>query len=237
MGGVIRPGSDITRDIGMVTTVQDRILLDIHTQRDFFVPGGACYTDESRAAAKRVYELFDWVRREDIPVISTLLRVRPGEHVGRSPVRHCVDGTRGERKLARTVLARRVNLGLRNSIDLPAGLFDRYQQVIFEQRDTDLFTHAGAERLVSELPMATFVLCGAEITGGIAQAAIGLRWRGRAVVVAADAVVDLHDARSEMAWRRMEAKGVVFARSADIVAPRRPAVPLRVAGRSAAHRP
>ena len=203
----------------MVRTAHGQILLDVEVQADFFLPGGSCYSRQSKAAARRIRQLFRWVRRERIPVISTVLRVRPNERAPLAPVPHCVDGGHGERKLRRTVLPSRINLGLRSSTDLPSDLFDRYQQIIFEKRDPNIFLHAGAERLITELPMTTFVICGAGTAGGIAAAAIGLRFRGFGVILAADAVLDLGDPLADMARRRMDAKGVVFANTSDIVAP------------------
>lgn len=198
----------------------DRILLDIETQRDFFLPGGSCYRKNATAALKNIYRLFQWARAGRVPVLSTVLRVRRGEPGPLAPVPHCVEGTGGERKIARTVLPRRINLGLRNSTDLPGDIFDDYQQVIIEKRDTDLLAHARAERLITELPPATFVVCGAGLAVSIFQAAVGLRTRGFGVIAADDALVDLGDAFAPMARLRMEAKGVVFARTEEIVAPK-----------------
>lgn len=209
----------------------NRMLLDIETQQDFFAPGGSCYQREASEVAKRIYRLVDFARREGIPVVSTLLRVRPGERGPLASVPHCVDGTEGEKKLTRTVLARRINLGLRNTTDLPEDIFGTYQQIIFEKRDTDLFAHARAERLITELPPTTFVAFGAGLARSIAQAAIGLRSRGFGVIVAADAVLDLDDPMTEMATRRMDAKGVVFATTEEILRTpklRRRYVPMRL---------
>jgi len=197
----------------------DRILLDIETQRDLFLPGGSCYAKEAAPALRNIYRLFQWVRANRIPVLSTVLRVRRQERGPLAAVPHCVEGTDGERKIARTILPRRVNLGLRNSTDLPGDIFRRYQQVIFEKRDTDLLAHARAERLITELPPATFVVCGAGVAKGIFQAAVGLRTRGFGVI-AADALAGLGDDFAPMARLRMEAKGVVFATTEEIVAPR-----------------
>jgi isochorismate hydrolase len=118
-----------------------------------------------------------------------------------------------------TILSARVNLGLRNTTDLPSSLFEDYQQVIFEKRHTDIFLHARAERLITELPNATFILCGAGLAQGIVQAAVGLRNRGLGVILAEDAVLDLNDPMAEMSRRRMEAKGVIFAPTQKIILP------------------
>ena len=142
------------------------------------------------------------------------------------PTPHCVDGTDGEKKMTRTAMTRRMNLGLLNTTDLPPNLFESYQQVIFEQRETDIFIHARAERLLTEIGNATFIICGAGLTQGIVQAAVGLRTRGFGVIIASDAVLDFGEPLVDMANLRMQAKGAIYAPTSEIVAPlprRRPA--------------
>ena len=197
-----------------------RILLDIETQADFFLPGGSCYADEAAAAARNIYRLFDWARASGIAVISTVLRVRKRDVGPLAGVPHCVEGTEGEQKLPGTILPRHVDLGLQNTTDLPRRLLREYQQVIFEKRVPDSFAHPRLERLITELPPTTFVICGAGVARSIACSAIGLRSRQFGVILASDAVLDLGDELAKMACLRMQAKGVIFAPTREIVAPR-----------------
>ncbi len=208
----------------------ERILLDVEAQRDFFTPSGSCYTPRAERAAQRIQRLFAWAKDERIPVLSTMLRVRP-DRTGPLAVPACIEGTRGERRLPRTLLRRRVNFGLRNVTDLPPQALRQYGQVLFEQRVTDPFAHSRFERLISEIGPTTFVVCGAGLAHGLFQAAVGLRARGFGVVLASDAVVALPGENAEMAVLCMEAKGVVFAPTRLIVIParRRAVVPFRTA--------
>jgi nicotinamidase-related amidase len=176
-------------------------------QRDIFVPGGSLYRPEHRKAAANIYRLFDWAKAGGVPVISSVLLVRLGRRGPLSDKPHCVEGTPGEQKLARTLLPRRVNLGFSHNADLPRDVFSQMQQVIFESRDVDLFNHARFERLITELPEPfEFVLCGASIPLGIKQAVLGLRNRHHGVVIAEDAVVDLGHPLAEMSWLQILAK-------------------------------
>jgi nicotinamidase-related amidase len=142
-----------------------------------------------------------------------------------------VDNTEGEQKMPRTTLARKINLGLLNTTDLPDHIFQQYQQVIFEKRAPDIFAHARIERLITELPPCTFVLCGAGVSTGIYKAAVGLRSRGFPVILARDAVLTIPPEWAHMAHLRMEAKGVVYATTDSIIAP--VAKPRRASFRSA----
>ena len=208
----------------------DRILLDVHVQRDFFAPSGSLYTPSADKAAAAVRRLFAWAKAECIPVISVMLRVRP-DRLGPFAVPACVDGSPGERRLPRTLLRRRVDFGLRNVTDLPRRIFRQVQQVVFEQRVTDIFAHSRLERLITELSSATFIVCGAGVAHGVFRAAVGLRARGYGVILASDAVAVLPGENAEMAVLCMEAKGVVFAPTRLIVAPvrRRPMARFRTA--------
>ncbi len=200
---------------------QELFLLDIETQTDFFLPRGSRFTPQAHQAAENIYRLFDWAWDRQIPVISTVLRVRLKEAALMGDAPFCVDGTAGEEKLPGTILPRYIDLGLRNSTDLPYDLFERYQQVIFEQRSTDIFAHAGLERLITEAGQAAYVLCGAGVTKGIIQAALGLRHRNLDVNLATDAVLDFGNELTEIAYQCMEAKGVKFRLTEELVAPRR----------------
>ncbi len=195
----------------------ERILLDIETQRDFFDPRGTCYNPKGRRVISQIRRLFHWAKTNDVPVVSTVLRVRKGTYGPMGDRPHCIEGTEGEQKMPGTVMPSRVNLGLRNTTDLPQDIFRMHRQVIFEKRDTDIFLHSRAERLITELGTATVILCGAGVARGIVQAAIGLRYRRWGVILAEDAVLALDGHLAQMACRRMEAKGVVFAPTKEII--------------------
>lgn len=201
------------------------ILLDLHTQRDLFCPGGVLYDPKANRVKARIYRLFRWARRAEAPVLSAKLLARWGHHGPFSLEPHCVDGTGGEEKIARTLLSRRIDLGLSHNADLPRDLLRDYQQVIFETWDADIFHHQKFERLISELVgPRTFIVCGAGIAVGIKQAVLGLRSRGHEVIIASDAVLDLDDPDTKMAWLRIVAKGarlMTVAQVAEAFVPRR----------------
>lgn len=220
----------------------DKMLMDIEVQRDFFAPGGSLYTPEAAQAARNVRRLFAWARKEHLPVLSCVLRQRAGHRGALADTPQCIEDTDGEKRLSGTLMRRCIDMGMRGSTDLPIDIYRDYQQVIFERRITDIFQHVRAERLLTELTIDTFIVCGAGAAAGIAEAVIGLRQRNIKVLLAADAILDLNDPRAEMAWLRMSAKGAVPLSTAEIilgaVAARRPYVrPVVHAHATAGHEP
>ncbi len=196
---------------------QEIILLDIATQADFFFPCGSMYTPQGVNVRSQIYKLFGWAKKNHHPVISTVLRVRPNRvgPMGRLP--HCVEGTYGERKLPKTLISPYIDFGMRNITDLSEDILQRYRQVIFEQRSTNIFDHARAERLLSELPLTTFIVCGAGLAFGVSQAAVGLRNHGYGVIIPTDAVLNFGHHHTKRFYQQMGAKGVVFLSTGKIV--------------------
>ena len=78
----------------------ERILLDVETQKDFFSPDGSIYTPQAREAERQIYRLVSWARKNQVPVISTVLRVRRDRLGPLAPVPHCVDGSQGNSRLS-----------------------------------------------------------------------------------------------------------------------------------------
>ena len=218
--------------------MQERsILMDIQVQGDLFLPTGSLYVRGGARATANIVRLFHWARTTGVPVVSSALLVRRHERGPFGRIAHCVEGSEGAMKLPRTLLPRRVNLGLAHTADLPRDLLRQVQQVLFETRDPDIFRHQKFERLVTELPKDyTFVLCGATVALGVKQAVLGLRRRGFDVVLAEDAMVDLGHPRTEMAWLQIVAKGARPLPTAQIVREFVPSRPRRRVAQKAAAR-
>lgn len=203
------------------------LLLDIDTQKDMLQAGGSLFKQAANQPKANIYRLFDWAKHTGAPVISTQLLVRPGRIGPFGDQPHCIEDTEGAEKLTRTLLNRRINLGLANNADLPPDLFQTHQQVIFQTREPNLLGHAKAERLITELSNDyRVIICGVGAAAGIRQAVIGLRSRGFDVVIAEDAVLDMDDPKAEMAWLQMLAKSAQPSSTAQILkdfapAPRR----------------
>ena len=197
----------------------ERILLDMEVQKDFFCRSGRFYSRTNGPVLRHIKELLKWAKNQCVPVVSTLLRASRTT-VDYDHLPYCIEGTEGELRVPRTVLPNHIAFGTRRTTDLPESILDHYQQVIFEKRDLDILSNLRIERLLTQLSgNATFILCGAGLVGGIARAAITLRSRKFGVIIANDAIADLGDPSTEMALRRMAAKGVVSCLTSAIIAP------------------
>ncbi len=181
------------------------ILIDINTQKDFFLAGGnACIKNHRRVLAN-VRRMMAWARRNNVRVISTC-EVYPNRN-GVNEVGYCIDGTDGQKKIRYTLLSNRASLPADGSTDLPADILRQYRQVVLHKRCVDPFDEPRIERLLSEVRADNFVLIGASAEGAVKATALGLLQRGKKVSVVVDAVGLLDKREAKLALRKMGAKG------------------------------
>jgi nicotinamidase-related amidase len=181
------------------------ILVDINTQKDFFLAGGSTCVRNHRRVLVNIRRVIAWARRNGVRVISTC-EVYPN-HNGYSEAEYCIDGTEGQKKIHYTVLSNRANFPADSNTDLPADILRQYRQIVLHKRCVDPFEEPRIERLLSEVRADNFVLIGAIAEGSVKATALGLLQRGKKVSVVTDAIGLLNNHEAKMAFRKMKAKG------------------------------
>jgi nicotinamidase-related amidase len=201
--------ADVGRESEMIRQLLKRrrrhVLIDVNTQRDFFLADGNACIRNHRRVLGRIRRIMAWARRRNIPIIS-ICEIHPN-HNGENDVGYCIDGTDGQRKIRYTLLSNRVSFAADDSTDLPTDLLQRYRQVILQKRCPDPFDEPRIDRLLSEMRADEFIIIGASTEGAVEATALGLLLRGKRVRVVVDAS-GLHNKKdAKLALRKMEAKG------------------------------
>jgi len=183
------------------------IIIDVDTQRDFFLAEGQACIRNHRRILERIRRIMAWARKKNVPIISTC-EIYPQNGNGNGNGYHyCVDGTAGQKKIRYTLLDNHISFPADGSTDLPTDLLLSHRQVILNKRCINPFDEPRIERLLSEVRADEFILIGASAEGAIEATALGLLQRGRNVTVVVDAL-GLHDQKNaKLALRKMEAKG------------------------------
>ncbi len=190
----------------MVRAKRRQVLVDINTQRDFFLADGAVCIRNHRRVLAHIRRIMAWARARNISIVSTC-EVYPEGNGHNGDLRYCIDGTSGQLKIGYTLMRNRASFPADGSTDLPRDMLRRYQQIILHKRCVDPFEEPRIDRLLSEVCAAEFILIGACAEGAVKAAALGLLQREKKVSVVVDAV-GYHDNRdAKMAFRKMEAKG------------------------------
>lgn len=182
-----------------------QILIDINTQKDFFLAEGNACVGNHRRILSHIRRIMAWVRRKKILVISTCEVYSPNNGAA-----YCIDGTAGQKKIRYTKLQNRAVFKADNNTDFPVDILRKYQQVVLHKRCMDPFDEPRIERLLSELNANEFVLIGALIEGAIGAMALGLLQRGKRVYIVMDAVGSIDKLKAQHVLSKIKAKGARF---------------------------
>lgn len=194
----------------------DQILVDLNTQCDFLLPGGALPVANRAEVLPNVRHLMNWARIKRVPVISSLEAHRHGESTRGMPP-HCIDRTLGQRKLPFTLMPQRIVLQGDNTSDVPTEPFRKYQQIIFTKRNADFLANPKADRLINATQSNAWILIGVTATHCVKAVALGLLARHQRVIVVKDACGYWSMIDGEHAIRQMEAKGAIVVTTDDVI--------------------
>lgn len=196
--------------------VRDCVLVDINTQYDFCDPRGRNPIRNCEPLTAALRQVFDWAALGQVPVVSSIDSHRPCEINSHLSPEYCLDGTSGQRKLPFTELTPSITIDGDNTLSPPGDLFALHRQVIFHKRTLDLLANPKADRLLSQIKINNFVLCGVSVEHSIRCLALGLLSRGKNVYVLRDACGFWTECDADLTLRLLQAKGARIISSADL---------------------
>ncbi len=183
--------------------------MDVDTQRDFMLPGGALYGPRAERIIPNLRRLFDFARRHGITIVSSADTHVPDDPEFRQFPPHCVRGTEGQRKIDETLLPR--SLTIENRL-VDRNLFElvqKYQQMIIQKQSLDVFTNPMTEKLLRVLPPRAVVF-GVFTEYCVKEDCASLRRFGVKTVLVTDAVSAIAPDKGNEALAEMQRAGVEF---------------------------
>ncbi|MFA5553636.1 MAG: isochorismatase family protein [Phycisphaerae bacterium] len=189
----------------LIKTRRKQVLIDISTQKDFFLANGKACIRNHRRVLVNLRRVMAWARHNNLPIISTC-QVYPNNN-GCSEVSYCLDGTEGQRKIRYTLVDNHISFPADGSTDLPIDLLKKYHQIILNKRCADPFDEPRIERLLSDIKANEFILIGANAEDAVLATALGLLQRNKNVTVIADAIGCQNRNEADLAFRKIQAKG------------------------------
>ncbi len=187
----------------ILTLRKKRILIDVDTQKDFFLADGKACVRNHRRVLANIRRVMAWSRRDQVRVISTVQCHNPNGHDGVV----CLSGTPGVCKVPYTLRNRRFTFESGDSTDFSRDLLKKNDQLILCKRTVDPFDEPRAERILSEAKAAEFVVIGGSTETSVLYTVLGLLTRGKSVTVLIDAVGSSEKSVAEVSLRKMKAKG------------------------------
>ncbi|RKY04047.1 MAG: hypothetical protein DRP56_10600 [Planctomycetota bacterium] len=187
----------------ILTLKKKRVLIDVDTQKDFFLADGKACVRNHRRVLANIRRVMAWSRRDQVRVISTVQRHVPSGHDGGA----CLSGTPGVCKVPYTLRNRRCTFDSGDTTDLSRDLLQKNDQIILCKRTIDPFDEPRAERILTEVKASEFVVIGGSTETSVLYTVLGLLTRGKSVTVLVDAVGSCEKSAADVALRKMKAKG------------------------------
>jgi nicotinamidase-related amidase len=180
-----------------------RIVIDIDTQRHFFLNDSKACVRNNQHVLANIRRVIAWTRLRHIPVVST---VQISSHNAFCCGFFWANAKR-LRKINCTLRSIRLSLDATTRTDFRKDLFEQFDQVILPKRRFDPFEEPQVDRVLTELDADEFILVGALTEGAVRATAIGLLARQKNVTVLADATGSIYRKSGKVALRHMRAKG------------------------------
>ena len=190
--------------------------LDIDTQRDFMLAGGALYVPGAEEIIPRLGALMKLARDCGIPVISTADAHTPDDPSFRQWPPHCVTGTPGQLRIPETTMA-----GARIIPNRPFKLEPQLYlsgQTIFEKTDYDATSNPNLGAVIRQLGISRLVAFGVATDYCVQGTVLSIRRMGIAVDLVVDAVKGIGEEAHQAAISRMIDAGVKAVTTADVLA-------------------
>jgi nicotinamidase/pyrazinamidase len=189
--------------------MKNLFFMDIDTQHDFMHPKGALYVAGAERMIPKLRRLFDFARKNDVTVISSMDAHDKEDPEFESFPPHCVRGSKGQHKIDETLFPRPL---IFENKPVDRNLLDavrKHRQIIIEKQAFDVFSNPIAERLLRVLPPRAIVF-GVATEYCVKSACLGLRKRGVQTVVINDAIRAISPETEKTAMAEMKQAGVEF---------------------------
>ena len=189
--------------------MKNLFFLDVDTQRDFMISSGGLYVPGAERIIPKLRKLFDFARKNEINVLSTVDAHTADDPEFQQFPPHCVQGSEGQRKLDETLLARPLTF---QNKPIDRNLLDavrKNRQIIIEKQSLNMFDNPIAERLLRVLPPRAIVF-GVTTEYCVKYACLGLRCMGIHTAIISDAIRALAPKTEKEALEEMRAAGVDF---------------------------
>jgi nicotinamidase-related amidase len=183
--------------------------LDIDTQRDLMLPSGPLYAPGAERIVPKLRRLFDFARKHDIFVLSSVDAHAPDDPEFQEMPPHCIRKTDGQRKIEETLFPKPCVF---ENKPVDRNLLDairKNRQIVVEKQAFDVFSNPISERLFRALPPHAIVF-GVPLERSVRLACLGLRGMGIKTAVISDAVRPLLPRQNERTMEEMRLAGVEF---------------------------
>jgi len=203
----------------MSTMGKQTAFFDVDTQRDFMVASGGLYVPGARMVAGNIRRLVGHAGKKGIRLFSTVDAHAPDDPEFRDFPPHCIPGSRGQEKIAGTLLDDRIAVRVVPKLSKRAiAEVLKHDQVILESATYSVFTNPNVVPVLRGSGCTRFVVFGVATDYCVRAAALGLLGLGYAVDLVTDAIRGIAPETTQEALDEMRQAGARLRTTAQTVA-------------------
>lgn len=178
------------------------VFWDVDTQIDFINPNGKLPIPKAETIVSNLQKLTQYAKKNNNLCLGSVDRHFRNDIELKSYPPHCMDGTKGQRKIPETLFGSNLTTYIRSKVG-SFGRYDsytsdeiqieirNYNQIIFEKQHTDVFTNRNVLPFLNHLRVSSAIVYGVATDICVNDAVIGLRKLGIDVYVVEDAIMHL----------------------------------------------
>ena len=191
-----------------------QVFFDVDTQVDFMLPDGRLYVPGAETIIPNLSHLMSYAETNRIPVLSSADAHSPDDPSFAQWPPHCVVGTPGQFRIPETSFRSSIVIANRpGRFQSPA---EWVGQVIIEKQEYDATTNVNFEEIVASLGARRYIVFGVATEYCVRGTVLGLRKRGLAVDLVADAIKEIKAEDGRRAVEEMVAAGTNLIRTDDV---------------------
>jgi nicotinamidase/pyrazinamidase len=195
------------------------VFFDVDTQIDFLFPAGALYVPGAEKIIKTLGALTRFAAANRLPIISTADAHSENDPEFETWKPHCVIGTAGQQKAARTLLNQPLVLSTAaGSLNAIRSRISDAAQIIVEKQMLDCFTNPNLRPLLDIMNANRYVVYGVATEHCVRCAAFGLLETGAQVEVVTDAISGISASDEQEVLETFQSQGGVLTTSAAVTA-------------------
>ena len=192
------------------------LFVDIDTQHDFIDSDGKLSVPCAGELVDSLRRLTEFAQREGIPILASADAHGPDDPEFAQLPPHCLAGSKGQRKLAETLVDAPVIIPVSGD-GLPS---EQPLQMIVEKVTFSMFSNPAVDAYLDRFAPARAVVYGVATDYCVRQAVEGLVARAIPVTVVVDAIAGVTAEGSRAALEAFERAGVILATTDEVVADR-----------------
>lgn len=196
------------------------VFLDVDTQVDFMLSGGALYVPGAETIIPNLRRLMTYALEQHLLVISSADAHAINDASFSQWPPHCVVGTPGQKRIPETQWP--APLVIPNQRGSFQGPLPAAGQIIIEKTDYDVSSNPNFDSLVTALGPSRFVVFGVATEYCVRASALAVRDRGFTVGVVADAIRGIAEERHRRALQELAVKGVHLVTTDSVLADSNP---------------